>query len=361
MVMVMSVLAGGAHAQVKTSSTIAEQLFKEARDLAKANRWAEACPKFEASLHYEPVLGTRLNLATCYEHVGKLASAWGIYRESIDLARKANDAKRRAYAQNHADALEPRLAKLVISAPATQPAGFVVTRDGTPIDGNALGIALYVDAGPHEISASAPDFEAFRHTVTLNDGNTETVEIPMLPVIPTPAPEVPKPVLEVSKRAPEVPKRGIEDHAAMTEPMIAASPPHKSAAIVPTIESAPAAPVPSTRKYIGICVGAAGVAATGIGLLFGAKASSANREAKSLCGADLVCSSSADYEKDQQLLGDAHSNATISTVLVAAGGAAAVAGAIVFLTAPHAPERTAARIVPVTHDRGAGLAVVGRF
>ncbi|HEX8110658.1 MAG TPA: tetratricopeptide repeat protein [Kofleriaceae bacterium] len=350
----MSVLAGGAHAQVKNSSTIAEQLFKEARDLAKANHWAEACTKFEASLHHEPVLGTRLNLATCYEHIGKLASAWSIYRESIALAKKANDAKRAAYAQKHADALEPRLAKLVISAPATQPAGFVVTRDGTPLDGSALGIALYVDAGPHGIAASAPGFEAFTHTVTLSDGKTETVEIPTLAAIPAPAPEAPKP-------APEAPKPGTQDHAATTEPVVVTSPPHSSATITPATESAPAARVPSTRKYVGIGVGAAGVAATGIGLLFGAKASSANRDAKSLCGADLVCSNSADYEKGKQLLGDAHSNATISTVLVAAGGAAVVAGAIVLLTAHPTAERTVARIVPVSHDRGAVLAVVGRF
>jgi hypothetical protein len=48
-------------------------------------------------------------------------------------------------------------------------------------------------------------------------------------------------------------------------------------------------------------------------------------------------------------------------VLVAAGGAAIVTGVVVFLTAPHAQERGTARIVPVAHDRGAGLAVMGGF
>src|SRR4051812_18397266 len=93
MVIVVSALAGRAHAQSGDSSAIAEQLFVQARDLTKANQWAEACPKFEASLRYDPVLGTRLNLAMCYERIGKLVSAWSVYRESIELAKNAGDVK----------------------------------------------------------------------------------------------------------------------------------------------------------------------------------------------------------------------------------------------------------------------------
>src|ERR1041384_2645492 len=115
---VVSVLAGSPQAQSSASNALAEQLFNQARDLVKANKWAEACPKFEASLRYDPVLGTRLNLATCYEHIGRLASAWGLYRESIDAAKKAGDTKRADYAQKQATAPQPRLPQLATSAPA---------------------------------------------------------------------------------------------------------------------------------------------------------------------------------------------------------------------------------------------------
>src|SRR5580765_1782681 len=158
---VLLVAAGRTQAQSGDSSAIAEQLFNQARELAKVNQWAEACPKFEASLRYDPVLGTRLNLATCYEHIGKLASAWGLYRESIELANKAGDTKRAEYAQKQATALEPRLPKLAISAPSSPPTGFVVKRDDTAVDAGALGVALYVDPGTHKVTASAPGFEAF--------------------------------------------------------------------------------------------------------------------------------------------------------------------------------------------------------
>src|ERR1041384_6255681 len=147
--LVMAIVAGRGHAQAPEGSpgALAGQLFNQGRDLIKANNWVEACPKFEASLRYDPVLGTRLNLATCYEHIGKLASAWGLYRESVELAKKAGDTKRAEYAQKQAARPDPRLPKLAISAPAKPPAGFVVKRDETTVDAGALGVALYVDPG----------------------------------------------------------------------------------------------------------------------------------------------------------------------------------------------------------------------
>jgi tetratricopeptide (TPR) repeat protein len=324
-VLVVSIVAGRAHAQSQSgnANALAEQLFNQARDLAKANQWAEACPKFEASLRYDPVLGTRLNLATCYEHVGKIASAWGLYRESIELARKAGDTKRAEYAQKQATALEPRLPKLAIAAPPAPPAGLVVKRDDTLVDAGALGVALYVDPGTHKVTASAPGFEAFAVTVTLIEGKTETLAIPTL---------VATPVADTTKPA---------------------------AARLVTTE--PAAPASRTRKYVALGLGAAGVAAVGVSLVFGAKANSSFSDAKSLCGASLACSDAGAYSRDKQLVSNARSSATTSTVLMIGGGAAIAAGVVVLLIAPRTPERATARIVPVTHDGGAGLALTGTF
>ena len=44
-----------------------------------------------------------------------------------------------------------------------------------------------------------------------------------------------------------------------------------------------------------------------------------------------------------------------------AGGAAIVTGAVVLLTGRRPHQRETAQIVPVTYDRGSGLAVTGRF
>lgn len=335
----MFAIARHADAQPENAAA-AEQLFAEARELAKAERWAEACPRFEASLRADPALGTELNLATCYEHLGKLARAWGLYHESIALAAQAGDVKRRDYAQRHAAALEPRLARLTITAPAGPPAGFVARWDGVPIGGHTLGAVLYADAGRHDLVASAPGFQPFVKTVTLAEGQAETLAIPSLAAAPGAQPEAPAPPSESAPATPAL--------AVVSSPREAPVPP------APSIAST------STRTYVAAGLGTAGLVIAGVGLLFGERARSAFNDAKTRCGAALTCSPS-DYPAGRLFIHDARSDAAISTALVAAGGAAIVAGVIVYLTRPDSHEHRAAHVVPVAHDRGAGLAISGSF
>jgi hypothetical protein len=325
-IVVITIAAPGhVRAQPADAVTDAERLFNEARELAKASRWAEACPKFEASLRADPALGTRLNLATCYENIGQLARAWDLYRESVGIAEHAGDPERRHFARTHAEALEPRLARLAIHAPADPPAGFGVTRDGSALDAGALDIAVYVDPGRHEIVASAPGFVAFSKVVTLSAGKTETLAIPRL-----------------------------NSAAASSD---GAKPPISAA----VLSGDPAASRSQTRAYAAISLGAAGFAAVGVGLLFGVNARSELHEAKLLCGDRLVCEGNATYQLGQQLIHDARSHATASTVLVAAGGGAIIAGAVLYFTRPSMREPTSTAVVPVAHERGAGLVIIRSF
>jgi len=336
----LAAAAGSAYARPSTAA-IAEQLFDEGRELARSGRWALACPMFEASLRIEPALGAHLNLATCYENIGKLARAWGLYREAIDLAGKAGDLKRRDYAQSHAAALEPRLARLTIAAPIAtpidRPAGFIVRWDGSPVPPGALGVDLYADPGQHEIMAAAPRFETFTKTVTLVEGNTLAIAVPALAAAAVPDAERP-----------------------------AASPEDATRDLVIVSQRSPDAPIGRTdpsspRRTLAIGLGAAGLATAGVGLWFGVKARSRSRQARQLCGDQLVCSNAADLEAGRRLIHNARSDATISTVLVAAGGATIVGGVLVLLATPPTREQTTAEIVPLIDDHGAGLAVVGRF
>lgn len=306
-VVMMAVLASGAHAESSITRDKAAQLAREARELARANRSAEACSKFEASLRTEPTLDRRFELADCYEHIGRLVSAWQLYREASELAERDDDGLRYRRAKRQADDLEPRVPKLVLKTPVSPPAGFVVTRDGTPVDPHALGQVIYVDPGTYEIVAAAPHFDACKLSVTLDEGQVQTLAIPDL-------------------TATFVPPGGLS----------------------------------RTRKYVAISAGAAGVAAIGAGLLFGWKASSAYSDAKKLCGSDLACAPT-DYDRGKELTADARWRANASTVFIVVGGAAILAGVAVRLTAPHREESATARIVPVAGARGTGLALVGRF
>jgi TolA-binding protein len=59
----------------------AEKLFDEGRRAMQSGDYALACPKFEASNKADPAVGTQMNLAMCWEKLGKTASAWAMYMQ----------------------------------------------------------------------------------------------------------------------------------------------------------------------------------------------------------------------------------------------------------------------------------------
>ena len=95
----------------------AQALFDEAMRLMKAEQTAAACPKLEESQRLDPGMGTEFRLAECYEKVGKLASAWAKFVSVADSAAVARLSERETVARQRAQALVPRLSKLVISVP----------------------------------------------------------------------------------------------------------------------------------------------------------------------------------------------------------------------------------------------------
>ena len=61
----------------------------EGRKLATDGKFAEACPKFEQSLAIDSGLGTKFNLADCWEHLGRLASAKSMFDDVANHAHES--------------------------------------------------------------------------------------------------------------------------------------------------------------------------------------------------------------------------------------------------------------------------------
>jgi hypothetical protein len=173
-------LASEARAQVDAAA--AERLFQEGRSLLTKGETASACAKFEESMRLDPAAGTLLNLAQCREAEGKLASAWGHFRELATMARRAHQVPRALHAEERVRALEPRLPHLTIVAPADAPKGLRVMRDGVAYSEATLGVSIPVNPGPLHLRAEAPGFEAVQEdSLSIREGESLTWTIPALP------------------------------------------------------------------------------------------------------------------------------------------------------------------------------------
>lgn len=305
-------------AQTAEDKAAAEALFDEGRKLFLAKRFAQACPKLEASQKLDPGIGNLLYLADCYEGLGRTASAWAAFREAAGLAQLAGQSDREKLAKTRASALEPKLHKLTIAVAQPDTPGLEVKRNDANVKRAVWGSALPVDPGSVTISASAPGKKPWSTEVKVHEGpGADTVSVPALEDAPVAAPP-------------------------------------------PTSTGTPVAPPPpppkglGTQRIAGIAVGATGLVALGLAATFGGLAMSANSSANEKCP-DTKCSDQDGVDAAAR----AGTFADVSTGLFIAGGAVAATGLIVFLTAPSskpaAPSKERAWITPVFGSGFAGI------
>lgn len=186
-------VASRAHADEATATAA----YKQAEELAKAGKWADACPLYEASYHADPKLGALLHAADCQEKAGHTATAWAEFNDAVEVAHKSGD-NREDLARRRAAALEPKLAKLHLAPPKQLIPGLSVKRDGADIT-VLVGTDIPLDPGDHVISATAPGYQDFTKTVTISTG-TVSIELPVLDkqVVAPPKPVVHEGTLEIT-------------------------------------------------------------------------------------------------------------------------------------------------------------------
>ncbi|MDC0741899.1 hypothetical protein [Polyangium mundeleinium] len=159
----------------------AEVLFREGKQLMGEKRYAEACPKLAESHRLDPGGGTILNLALCHEAEGKTATAYRELGEALAWARTDARPDRAEIAHERLDALERKLARLVVVlGPGARVAGMVIERDGASISEASLGEPAPVDPGEHVVVATAEGRAPFRTTVRVAPGARVTVVVPAL-------------------------------------------------------------------------------------------------------------------------------------------------------------------------------------
>ncbi len=288
-------------------SAAAQALFDQGKKLATEHKFSEACPKFEESERLDPGLGTLLNLADCYEHEGKLATAWSKFLELAGTAKAAGQAHRAQIGHDRAAALAPRLSNLVINVPDShQVTGLEVRRDGTVVGQAEWGAAIPADSGAHTISASAPGHLPWSDSVTVGGaGTSSTIMVPELAPAPVAAEPIASGGTTTTPTAPLptfTPKENdSENHGLGTQKIVALS---------------------------SVGVGVAGVA---VGAVFGLFSLSKHNDANTACP-----NASCGTQNGHDLWNDAIQDGNISTVAFIVGGVGLAAGAVLWFTAKPA-------------------------
>lgn len=303
-----------AHSQTETRAAVAEALYRQARDLMAAGKYDEACPKFAESQRLDPATGTLLNLASCHERQGRLATAWLEYGDVIAAARRDAREDRVQYANDRLAELEPKLSRLtLLLAPDADTPGLDIELDGAKVGRAVIGAPTPVDPGKHTVQASAPGKKPLSLTVEVGAvADQKTLTIPRLEDAPAAPVESPPPA----------------------PPLVTAPP-------APPSDHASTRPVP-TSVYIagGVTLAlAAGAGATGFAYL--------NRRE--------------DYDADmnQNRYDKAQTFGYINLGLWI--GAAVGAGVTTYLYVTRPTERVSVRVTPLVAPQLAGLGVSGGF
>ena len=155
----------------------AETAFAQGRDLMRRGNYIAACAAFEQSQRIDPARGTQYNLAGCYAQVGKLATAWSLFR---DLERSDSNEVRRTRSAEEAAALAPRVPRLkLVLKPKVS--GVQVHMNGQDVDAR-IGVEAPVDLGSYALVADAPGYQPWHATVDITDeGKVITVVIDLAP------------------------------------------------------------------------------------------------------------------------------------------------------------------------------------
>ncbi|HEY5374114.1 MAG TPA: hypothetical protein VIK01_10545 [Polyangiaceae bacterium] len=320
-----------AAAQAPGDAAMAESLFREGKRLSGEHKYSEACPRFEESFKLDHGLGTLLNLASCHESDGKLASAWAEFSEAVSQAKRQGDADRAQLAEDHMKALEPKLAHVSVSlAPGASVAGLVIKLDSHEVSQAALGVQIPVDPGKHSLEASAPGKQSYSQTF-------ETPAVATVLAVTVPALQ-------------DAPVTGAPPAVAPVAPAASVAP---SAAPAAPPAAAPAASSGSHTGVIvsGVATGAFVAATVVTGILYSGKRSDFN---------------SANNSTDTSRFNKRDSAQTLGTVnLVCAGGALVSAGLLVYFLATSASHEAAPAasaglgIVPLIAPNGGGLLLRG--
>ncbi len=168
----------------------AKRRFDRARELMTIGAFEQACPLLEESHALVPRLGTLINLAACYERLGRTATAWQTYTEAREQAHDEQQLDRERFAQERIKVLRPRVPWLTVTVANRTAAQLAIALDGVPLNLNRWGERLPIDPGDHVLVAAAPGHQPYQQRFTIAEAQQRTIVVTELQTL-EPAPPAP--------------------------------------------------------------------------------------------------------------------------------------------------------------------------
>lgn len=279
----------------------AERLFREAVQRMDHGDYVAACPLLEQSQALDPSSGTLLNLGDCYEHTGRVASAWRTFADAETLALASARRDRAEVAKVRKNRLLPLVPYVKLSPPKHPNANLSVELDGHPLDAATLDAPVAVDPGDHEVRARAPGCDDFVSHVSAGEpGSTTELKIP---------------ALSACDAAPAAgPAPSAADHQLSLD----------------------------AQDVAAISAGAVGLAGVIVGTVFGLKSVSKHADSDDYCTGH-VC----EDPRGVELMHEARAAGNVSTTGFVIGGLGLAAGAMLWFARPFGPRANSA--VGVAH------------
>ncbi len=305
----------------------ARSLAQEGLEAFKAERFQDAADLFERAeaLVHSPV--HLLYRARAQVKIGQLVNAQEAYIKIIreefasDAPKAFLDAKESA--KSEVEEIKGRLAKLTVKVSGPTE-GITLTLDGDPVAAVLVGVPMPADPGEHTLEASAEGFSSETASVTLAEGQQETVELTL-----TKAPD-----------ATAVAAIGSEDSG-------------------PEIDDSPDSGTMRTLSYVSFGVGAVGL---GVGTVF--LIQGLDKESEADTRFDDLAASGVSNPQEEAAISDLDEEATsaknIGVAGLVVGGIGVAAGVTLFILSSDSEESAQGpSVTPWIGYNSAG--VFGRF
>jgi hypothetical protein len=311
-----------AKADEAADTAAARMLGIDGVTLADSGDCQQAIEKLKRAeeLHHAPTTAGRLG--ECEIGVGRVVEGTErlqrLLREPLPAGAPTPFVDAMTRARRVLERALPRIATLRVTLKAPPRAKPQVTVDGEPMSDALLDNDRPTDPGRHVVEATAPGFIATKEDVALNEGQSASVALELVP-----DPNAPPPPPPPSPGAHEV-------------------------ALAPKAAIAPKPSGPNAGAIVAFSLGGVGLAA---GIAGGTVVAMDASDLSKTCSPTKACPTSKQSE-----ISAAKTWATVSTVGFAVAGAGLATGLVLLLVGHHPPDATTeARIRPVVGPLYLGL------